>query len=92
MSTANEMSDAPQSEPASLEHAAQLDLERALASLAKVAVPNDLKHSILAQVASESTLLGFGKRQWAWASLSFGAWMLLTQGMFSWMLGGMSAL
>ena len=71
---------------------AQQELEAALAMLSRVDVPDDLKNSVLSRVSGESGFMGFGRRQWGWAGVSFGAWMLLTQGMFSWMLGGMSAL
>ncbi|MCP4499228.1 MAG: citrate/2-methylcitrate synthase [Deltaproteobacteria bacterium] len=78
--------------PNALSAAAMSELEAALAMLTRVDVPDDLKNNVLARVSGEAGFMGFGRRQWGWAGLSFGAWMLLTQGMFSWMLGGMSAL
>ncbi len=70
-------------------------LEDALRALAAVNVPTGLTASILAKTADATEVggfLGFGRRQWVFAGASFGIWALAMQGVFSWMLGGMTAL
>lgn len=70
-------------------------LEEALRALSAVDVPDALTASILAKTADAQEsigFLGFGRRQWAFAGASFGIWALAMQGVFSWMLGGMTSL
>ncbi len=71
-------------------------LEDALRTLAAVDVPSDLTAHILGRTSEAPSLaggfLGFRRRQWAIAGASFGVWALAMQGVFSWMLGGVSAL
>lgn len=70
-------------------------LEEALRALAAVDVPDALTASILAKTADahESVgFLGFGRRQWVFAGASFGIWAVAMQGVFSWMLGGLTSL
>jgi len=79
------------------EDTATAELEQALQQLAAVDVPDDLKPNIMAKVAGDDFLpmgsvLGLRRGQWVWAGVSLGAWLLLTQGVFSWMLGGWSSL
>ena len=69
-------------------------LEDALRALAAVNVPDALTAQILARTSGAASVgfLGFGRRQWIFAGASFGIWAVAMQGVFSWVLGGMTAL